>query len=569
MRKQLTKQLTTALLAMALLMTTVLGGLGGLSVNADPIVPSDAPTEGSLKITKNGAVTQNGTQTLEPLGGAVFTIYKIFDLTPGNDPGDYATFTPVAHYNSVVGTLTPDELQNYSATEIEGLATALLPLTVTAGNGGIAMDPTDPDDGISTKGSLGLGYYLVVETTTPAGYLTAKPFFVAIPSSNNYANDAIAATTWVYDVEVAPKNEKVTIDKTIANAQGDHENGTANPGDKSKDADNDTVAVGDFVDYRLDTIAPSYGPEYFLDPANLPKFVITDIMSDGLSITDDTDALRKPIVVKADGVALVLGVDYTIVAKDETGNNPDLVITFTRAFLEDEDNHGVAIEVTYSALLTEAAVMGTTGNSNKVNLTFTNKPGTDTNGDPYEEDTPDEETKVYVYDLEVMKTDTGREGELEGAEFELYRADENGNFVDAATHQVGTAAKITDSDGLLIFKGVDAGIYYLKETKSPAGYTLLTNPIKVEIEAQLTDGEPNGNIKFYVEGVEVTVTTPLDNGQYQSHLLNTTGKVSVTVENKKGFTLPSTGGMGITIFLAVAFVGITGISVILMKKKKA
>ena len=120
-------------------------------------------------------------------------------------------------------------------------------------------------------------------------------------------------------------------------------------------------------------------------------------------------------------------------------------------------------------------------------------------------------------------------------------------------------------DGTLSFGKLDAGVYYLKETKSPAGYTLLTNPIKVEIRA-VTDSSNHaaGTFDLYVDDEKVET----DRGDFVTQLDQTSGTATIAVENHKGFTLPATGGTGIALFLLIGAAGILTVSAVLVKKSR-
>ena len=529
MRKNLFKKLAATLLAGTLLLTMVVG------VAANPQYPTVEPGE-------TGSLTINKTDGTNALTGAEFTLYRVMDLKLGTGArAEYADYTRVSHFSGSTGlgsSVTPNALGNYDTKQLEDLAGGLASLARTApAEVTYKMTTTGA---ISNRTGLPLGYYLAVETKTPAGYSTMKPFLVAIPSTNNYSSGA-AGTYWEYDVVVTPKNEKIELDKKITNANGDYKNGTA----VGTLGDADTVAVGDTVHYQVSTKLPVYGNEY--TAAGTPIFSITDTLT-GLNLNTTS------IVVKAGGTQLTAGVEYTLTPSPTTTS---FTVRMAETYLKTAANHGKTITVDYSAVVRADAVRGSAGNPNKVELTYSTSPST----------TAKEEIirKVYTYDLKIQKTDVGQTTPLAGATFVLYKADASGNI----TTDVATAATAGATTGLIEFKGIDAGVYYIKETVSPAGYTLLTNPIKVVIEAQKTNGWPNGEVKFYVDNKEITTDAVQNAGKYQAYRNNTTGIVGVAVENKKGFTLPGTGGMGITVFLAVAFIGITMISMMLVKAKKA
>ena len=564
MRKQLMRKFTTALLALTLLLSTV------INVNAAPTIGA-TPTLGSLTINKED-------ENKKPVEDAVFTLFRIMDLTPGTgvDVGTYSKYTLNDKYKEIPGFLAmePDALKNYSATEIEAMATAIWALenaNATATNTGLEMPATD-EHGVTTRGSIPLGCYLVVETGVPAGYVAAKPFFVAIPSTNNYAGGVdeegnpiqTAGTAWEYDVEVTPKNRTIDIVKEITNANGDHENGTSD----TNSGESDTVAVGDMVRYSVTTTVPHYTAEYFVQNRT-PNFIITDRMSAGLQIVDEESTANPKAtheaVVVSDGATLTPVTDYTITTSNlKNAANPDLRVQLTKEYLINPANHGKTLTVSYAAKVTSAAVIGEVGNPNKVTLTYASMPGLDINGDPYDED-DDDEKFVYTFQLNVVKTVEGRETALAGAEFDLFKADKTGNIT--AT-KVGSGTSVADT-GLISFARLDAGSYYLVETKSPVGYTLLTNPIKITIIATENADGPTGEITFEIDNKPVTADEAKDGLKFQSYFDSENGIVSVAVENKVGFSLPGTGGVGVTIFLAVAFIGMLTISVVLLKRKKA
>ena len=130
--------------------------------------------------------------------------------------------------------------------------------------------------------------------------------------------------------------------------------------------------------------------------------------------------------------------------------------------------------------------------------------------------------------------------------------------------QKGGIVLVQDEDGKLQFTRLDEGIYYLKETQSPAGYTLLANPVKIEITASEMNQVATGTFTLKVNDKEITAT----DGSFVTKLNTDSGISTVAVENQKGFSLPETGGIGIMIFLGIGIVGILILSGIMVKKMK-
>ena len=476
---------------------------------------------------RTGSITVNKqTKDKQPLAGATFAIYKVMSFTPSTADAS-AKYEPTTDFAQALQGIKADELGTYSATEMEKLITTL---TATANTADVkaTASMTTPASGTVTFANLELGYYLVVETSAPDGYVAGKPFLIAVPSSDNYTDETAAGTKWVYDVTATPKNEKVTIHKELT-AESDG-----------------SVAIGDFVQYQITTLMPSYTDDYF-EGENKVVFEIQDTMDDGLAIQNDSD---HAVTVKVnDAVIEASDTTYAITAANVSGETADLKIVFTKAFLK--AHKGEKVAVTYYAKVTEKAIQGNAGNENAAVIVYNHKPNATT--------TSEKETAyVYSFGINVKKfTKEGTPQVLEGAKFVLLEKD--------GKTQIGEE-KSTNADGEIAFSKLDEGTYYLKETASPTGYTLLAEAIKVEIIAEKdeTTKKANGRFTVKVNDQEVNATT----GEYSSYIDEEAGTANIAVENHKGFTLPSTGGMGITVFLAIGGIGILGISIVMLKKSR-
>lgn len=235
--------------------------------------------------------------------------------------------------------------------------------------------------------------------------------------------------------------------------------------------------------------------------------------------------------------------DCTIAYDAETAPQ---TFTVSIPVLEKKYNFGAEIVVTYTATVNKNAIAVIS--TNQAKLTYSNDP---TTGET--KDSQTEEQKVYTSKIVIDKFETDKKDtvKLEGAEFVLYKkapndADQNAiqyykqdettkavSWVDA----IADATKVTtDANGAASFDGLANGTYYLVETKAPAGYNQLTEAKDVVVTGSITDST----------------------------------KLSVTAEvaNSAGTLLPSTGGMGTTIFYVLGAVLVVGAGVLLVTKKR-
>lgn len=540
--KKLLKQLLAVTTAIMMAITLL-----PAMANAEEVEPT-APTT-TIDYTGNGRLTINKTTGKKaPLSGAEFTVYKIASLDETNG---YQMLVTAGDY------ITPESLLNLDADEQMAAAAAFKKVVTDDniakyGKGNPRQNAKKETDanGNAIFDNLDLGYYLVVETKTPntpaqgqsngnTQYVASAPFFVAIPTSNTTSGPTdemtdTTTTSWVYDVTAKPKNEEVGIDKKIV------ENGT--------NKDKDTVAVGDTINYEITSISPKYTKEYFQfgGADQDPTYNIHDILSDGLTLNENT------IKVTVDGTELKPTTDYSLTTEAHKFD-----IAFTVDFLRKEEYKGATVKVNYSVTVNENAVVGTDGNTNDVSLDYSRKPDDPTTGVPGKT-TP----KVYTYGLKVYKKDSNGEA-LTGAKFKLYKVKDKGtkneqkkqikNLAGMDTNGVMIAKKAEDNGEMkdtneFIFSGLDVGDYELEEVESPKGYTLLTDTIKFSIG----DTQPDGKLDS-ATGAEIETNT---------------GYAKINVTNKKGFNLPSTGGMGTYIFTIGGLVVMAGAVLLLVSSKK-
>ena len=385
------------------------------------------------------------------------------------------------------------------------------------------------EDKKATISDLTAGYYFVKDTGTIGAGEIATKFLVKV----------------VGNATVDIKADAPTIDKKIVD-NGDTNRTTANIGDK--------------VEFKLTAKVP--------DMANFDTytFTISDTLSKGLTF----DA--QSVVVNIGDVRLEATTNYKLTAPTDPEKDNTFTIEFTKAQLGNNVNHdaGATIVVTYNATLNSNALT-TDKESNKATLKYSNNPDSTGTGTVT---TPDVPVYIYDFDIAIYKyDDTDNKAEqtadktkkLANAEFVLYKEvvensatvkyyyqwDDTAKKVKWTTDQAQATREVTLTDGKTSFKGIASGKYFLEETKAPDGYNKLKTPVEVEITA---DYDP--------ETGKLTNTNTIQNvtdGQYIR---------SVEVPNKAGAVLPSTGGIGTTIFYVLGSILALGAAVLLIAKKR-
>ena len=410
--------------------------------------------------------------------------------------------------------------------------------------------------------SLSPGYYLLVDSTGSLG-------------GNDAYNSALLQVTKSGGITIEKKYSVPTVDKSVK----------ATGGEAGEAAD---AGIGDSVTFTLKgTLPENY------DDFEEYTYQFTDTLSAGLDYQEKSAAVKlyeseEAFKNDTEGTG---GTDLTGQCTFETAaTDGETTLTWTFADLKTVPDaaYGNVIVVTYKALLNSNAEVGSAGNPNKVTLTYSNNPNHTGIGTPPTGITPPDEVLVFTYEIDGEKVDGEDHGKkLEGAEFILYRgidgaepgeddADGNptgveyalvdngklagwtGNIKEALGEEGGkTGVLQSNGEGKFVLAGLDQGIYYLKETKAPAGYNLLKEPIKMEVTATLTQSEDNPALE--------KVTIKVDDGAETDGV---DGVVSLDVENSSGVLLPSTGGMGTTLFYiaGVALVLAAGILLVLKRR---
>ena len=387
------------------------------------------------------------------------------------------------------------------------------------------------------------GYYLIVDNT----YFNLGDFYHAY-NSFFLVNDTHQGE---YNVIINHKVVKPTVEKKVY----DNQDGTSEAGFGSS-ADH---AINEEFQFKLIATLPASrdnGRAY--DYYDEYAVLFNDTLSKGITY-DRLDS----VVIESKGIPYDITGDsskYTIDTTDLESHNYFVVgIPDVKTCVEDPRfnlNDGATITVTYTAHLNDKAAVnttsGSTDNKNKVQLQYSNNP----RNSAYWGFTPESEVRVYTYQLNNTKyhDDDNENNKLEGAGFRLYSGEacNDEDEIKLKKNADGTYSRyfgtedgeemFSDDKGQFNVKGLDAGTYYLKETTPPTGYSACD---KTKIVISATHDEHNVNLSG------------------ESNLNN-------KIINKKagGITLPSTGGIGTTIFYVVGGGLMVAAAILLITKKR-
>lgn len=420
---------------------------------------------------------------------------------------------------------------------------------VTAAEVAKTLDNETAAKAFATKISGYLDTTAAVEGTDKITGLSAGYYLI----KNKSVNEGEAYTDFILqvvnNVEITPKGQKPTLDKQIKH------NESGNWGDVG---DNQ---IGDTVEFRTITTVPNTTGYTKYD------YTIYDEMSTGLTsnVTKDSG-----ITIKINDETVLDNSYYTVTV--EKANTFYVTVDILKAIKEGKIEEGDNLYTYYTGVLNEDANVYDKGKQqNTAYLQYSNN--------PHDNNTKGETPHVTVYDwtfkMNVQKIDgADKEKELKDAKFVLSKngtvdlgaIDENGtpaktdNLIELVydpankTYRVATASDENTTyvmtAGNITIKGLDDAVdYYLYETKAPAGYNRLTEPVKFRINATYTSADSRPDVLTKV-GDEAAVTG-----------------LKVSVENNAGTTLPSTGGMGTTVFYVVGG-GLMAVAVVLLVTKK-
>lgn len=419
----------------------------------------------------------------------------------------------------------------------------------------------------SGENELNDGYYLVVDTTANVG-------------EGGAYNTALLQV--VGDINITVKTDAPTVEKKVLEDDKYSQDGGYGTGYN----DVADYNIGDAVPFKLIGSVPD------MSRYDTYKYIFHDTLSAGLTLNENS----IKVYVASDKA----GTDKAeITGWTKAVNGQTFTVSFTDLKTVADVSQGKYIIVEYTATLNQNAVVGLDGNPNMVYLEYSNKPDQSGSGDTNNTGkTPEDKVIVFTYELdttkvsgtEYTKAPEGTDGahkdndgyllddvgnkvplKLQGAEFKLRNADNKWAIVGSdskvtgwADTEKGGSTLTSDANGLFKVIGLDDGTYYLKETKAPTGYNLLSDDITVVITATTTNGQTwtDGQAGSALTNLAVTADGKAGTGDINS------GIAGITIANNAGSTLPETGGMGTTLFYVLGGILAVAAIVLLVTKKR-
>lgn len=469
---------------------------------------------GNITIKPNDKVTS--------LAGRTFTAYKVLNATRTGDKIVYSVPDGAKDFMAEKFSIDKDDIAfSYKVAQAIEKLTDDARMTFAADV--LEAIRTSKIKNVTNKtGSLNnSGNYVISDLE--AGYYIVKDSGTETPVS------ALMLTTT--DEEIVIKADKPSVEKKI---DGDNDTDDSTTGL----VDYNTAAIGDDVPFVITSTVPS------TNGYKSYKMIFTDTLSKGLTY----NANSLVVTATKDGSVekLTKDTDYTVMQDGQ-------VITFIFENVKGWD--GKKIDIKYTAKVNNNAVIGTSGNENKVNLEYSNNPTQESSS----EKTPDDKTRTFVTEFKLVKVDANDNSKLAGVEFELTGTklntvlvtDADGNRTVQVTEENVKITVKTDANGEIKFTGLAAGEYTLTETKPLEGYNILSEPIKITIGWTAPADDNSACTWTYSDNVD------------------TSGNIAtITVENQGGAELPSTGGIGTTIFYVVGGLLVVGAAVLLVTRRK-
>lgn len=547
-------------------------------------VEGDGVAAASISPNSEGSITVSGAEN-----GVTVYVYKLMDVNVDATAGQpqepvYSWVDAVAdwvrtNYRKYIGAAQLDTepadnsvkeaFSTASAEDVAEFYDALAAAIRSVGANGVTLNPANTSGTIATDGSctienLAMGNYLVL---IEGGMKVYRPSAVNLVPE---WKEVDGTSEWVLsDAVVELKFSDLTLTKQVYDGEITTDV-TPDWGETTQ------VAIGNTVTFKLTAPVPNY-PENALHDG----YEISDNLPAGLTlgnvtvngVKNGTSSTSTPLTGGENGAYVLTKADSTatpgtMATRPTGGQNAN--VTFNLEFDYDKIKKYDEIEVTYTATVNaDIKVIGqdsnTNGNINTAYLDYNNNPYKSVaEGSSATWETVEATATVYTYGVKVEKRDEKNQP-LSGATFALTTDEEGEQPISFVQTEDGTYRKATQAEigaensnattelvvsatqgndlGKLTISGLDVGTYYLTETKAPGGYVKLSTPVEIIVsdsKKSVEDGKFEDGVNGKTDVTKENKTTESEDG-YVSGIL---------VTNTKGFTLPTTGGMGTVLFTA-------------------
>ena len=406
----------------------------------------------------------------------------------------------------------------------------------------------------------GIEKYVDFKTTPFAEVTSTKPaavpagYYVIKDKDGSQDGKQDAYTNYIVqvagNVKIKPKSSVPTVKKEVKDINDSTETAL---GEWQKDADHD---FNDKVCFRLTGTLPENYATY-----TTYQYIFHDTMSKGL--TFDPASVEIYRGDEKTGTKIEAS-NYTVSNQSGTDGETKITIKFANLKTAVNATSDDKITVVYEATLNENSVIGSKGNPNKVYLEFSNNPNGNGTGE-----TPEDTVTVFTYKVAANKVD-GNGNKLAGAGFKLSKFDKEKNdwkLVGYQNVKLGDNGNPVETDGhyevanktatSFAWNRIDDGKYKLEEVVTPAGYNTI-DPVEFDVVA--------GHANLALTSLSGTKTDGTV-GEYTFTPNNAEGSLTTDIVNQSGTVLPSTGGMGTTVFYVVGG-GLMAVAVVLLVTKK-
>lgn len=558
--------------------------VAALAVPMTSVMTVDAAGEGSITITDTS--------------GATTSAVKAYQIFTANVSGEIVTITGWGAGIDVTKLATAIAADSVLSTAFDGVTIADTATSAQAVADVLSgLNTTDDEDIIESFAQV------AAQCVTGDGHAATNNSITGLDYGYYVAVDSVAASNGKYEsyslgmlkvvssttaATVTVKRDFPTFDKLIGDINDSEADAEIS---YNEAADHD---IGDKVPFKLIATVPSNIADYdaykmvFHDDLEKTVFSFNDdvVVKYYASATDTTGT----DVTDSFTPALSTATDAVFDDTSKTDGTKDFTVTCNDITAISGVAAGGRFEVTYTATLTEDADLGDAGNWNGAYLEYSNNPNYTGSGDSADMPTansPEDYVVAFTYQTVIDKINGVTNEALAGANFTLYKVtsgttsdnitEENGVYTIAADNIVSTyTAELANGNATFVFEGLDDGKYVLIESTVPEGYDGIEPMIfTVTATETMTDGSEAleivdvDNNSFSVKDVytvttadgKITATTTDDADAVNS-------AVYAQIANQKGSSLPSTGGIGTTLFYIGGGALALGAGVLLVSKKR-